>query len=68
MSRNKWQLQTKAFFWTCGIFLHADTLQKHKWENAMTIDRYSWGFRREATLEDYLSIEEILEELVITVR
>lgn len=34
----------------------------------MTIDRYSWGFRREATLEDYLSIEEILEELVITVR
>ena len=57
-----------ANFWTSGIFLHVDILQKHKWENAMTIDRYSWGFRREATLQDYLSIEELLEELVTTVR
>ena len=43
-------------------------LQNHKWENAMTIDKYSWGFRREATLDEYLSIEEILEEFVTTVR
>ena len=34
----------------------------------MTIDRASWGYRREATLEDYLSIEELLQQLVITVR
>ena len=34
----------------------------------MTIDKYSWGFRREATLDEYLSIEEILEEFVTTVR
>ena len=43
-------------------------LQKHKWENAMTIDRQSWGYRREAVLEDYLSIEELLQQLAITVR
>ena len=43
-------------------------LQKHKWENAMTIDRYSWGFRREATIDQYLSIQELVSELVITVR
>ena len=45
-----------------------DTLQKHKWENAMTIDKYSWGFRREATIDQYLSIEELVAQLVITVR
>ena len=34
----------------------------------MTIDRYSWGYRREAALEDYLSIEELLQQLTITIR
>ena len=34
----------------------------------MTIDKYSWGFRREATIDQYLSIEELVSELVITVR
>ncbi|XP_022808791.1 uncharacterized protein LOC111345779 [Stylophora pistillata] len=42
-------------------------LQKMKWENAMTIDRRSWGFRREANLKDYLSIEELIKQLVSTV-
>ena len=45
-----------------------DTLQKHKWENAMTIDKYSWGFRREATLDQYLTIEKLVADLVTTVR
>ena len=39
-----------------------------KWENAMTIDRHSWGFRRDANLKDYLSIEELIGQLVSTVR
>lgn len=34
----------------------------------MTIDRRSWGFRREANLKDYLSIEELIKQLVSTVR
>ena len=34
----------------------------------MTIDKYSWGFRREATIDQYLSIEELVSELVVTVR
>ena len=46
----------------------SDTLQKHKWENALTVDRYSWGFRREASIDQYLSIEELVSELVVTVR
>ena len=34
----------------------------------MTIDRRSWGFRRETNLKDYLSIEELIKQLVSTVR
>jgi len=40
---------------------------KFKWENAMTIDEKSWGFRANAPLSDYLTIEELIETLVKTV-
>ena len=42
-------------------------LQKHKWENAMTLDKHSWGFRRDATLSDFLTIEDLLTQLASTV-
>lgn len=54
-------------FFNCADRYSPGTLQSHKWENALTIDRQSWGFRRNAALKDYLSIEEILTELVKTV-
>ena len=50
------------------IIMHAGTLQTHKWENAFTIDKKSWGFRREATLSDYLTMDELIKDLAITVR
>ena len=46
----------------------AGVLQKHKWENAMTVDKYSWGYRREALVGDYLNMSALLTELVKTVR
>ncbi|XP_068671840.1 alpha-L-fucosidase-like [Montipora foliosa] len=46
---------------------HPGKLQKKKWENAMTIDALSWGFRREANLNDFLSIQELIKQLVTTV-
>lgn len=42
-------------------------LQSHKWENAMTIDHYSWGYRRNAPLSNYLTIEELLKTFITTV-
>jgi len=43
-------------------------LQKHKFENCMTIDRSSWGYRRNAAYGDYLTVSEIIVQLVETVR
>jgi len=43
-------------------------LQKRKWENCMTIDSRSWGFRRNAVASDYLTPDDIIATLVKTVR
>ena len=34
----------------------------------MTVDRYSWGFRRNMIFEDVLDMKELLYQLVSTVR
>ncbi|XP_039251545.2 alpha-L-fucosidase-like [Styela clava] len=54
-------------FWTCQDRYNPGKLQNHKWENCMTIDKYSWGFRREANIQDYLTMEEILKTFVTTI-
>ncbi|XP_012938975.1 alpha-L-fucosidase isoform X1 [Aplysia californica] len=54
-------------FYTCGDRFDPGVLLAHKWENAMTIDGHSWGFRRNADLSDYLSIEELLQTFVKTI-
>jgi alpha-L-fucosidase len=54
-------------YYTCGDHFNPRVLQKHKWENCMTIDRASWGYRRNAVSSDYLTPHELLTELVTTV-
>lgn len=54
-------------FYTCTDRYNPGQLQTHKWENAMTIDKKSWGFRRNAMLEDYFSTSELIKELASTV-
>jgi len=34
----------------------------------MTIDKQSWGFRRDATLADMLTMEQLISTLASTVR
>lgn len=43
-------------------------LQKRKWESGMTIDRSSWGYRREASLNSILTIEEMIGRVISAVR
>jgi len=55
-----------------GFFNHHDRynpgeLLPHKWENAFTIEKQSWGYRREANLQDYMSPEELVRTIVETV-
>ncbi|KAK7002605.1 alpha-L-fucosidase [Biomphalaria glabrata] len=54
-------------FWDCDDRFTPGKLIGHKWENCMTLDKYSWGFRANAKLQDILTIEELLSELANTV-
>ncbi|GLH08491.1 Putative alpha-L-fucosidase [Gryllus bimaculatus] len=54
-------------FYTCTDHFNPGVLQPHKWENCMTIDKHSWGYRRNAELSDYRNTHDLLKELVTTV-
>lgn len=54
-------------FYTCTDRYNPGTLQKHKFENAFTIDKNSWGQENQVTLTDFLTSEEIISEIVVTV-
>ncbi|CAH1130470.1 unnamed protein product [Ceutorhynchus assimilis] len=54
-------------YYTCKDKYDPGVLQEKKWENAMTLDKSSWGFRRNAKLSDYLTPIELLTLLARTV-
>nr|CAB3247395.1 alpha-L-fucosidase-like [Phallusia mammillata] len=54
-------------YYTCQDRYNPGKVQNHKWENCMTIDRKSWGYRRDAKLEDFLTIEDILSTFASTI-
>ncbi|MGH0131110.1 UNVERIFIED_CONTAM: hypothetical protein FKN15_009752 [Acipenser sinensis] len=48
-------------YYTCTDRYNPGHLLSHKWENCMTIDQKSWGYRRDAVLSDYLTIEQLVK-------
>ncbi|CAO1437166.1 unnamed protein product [Diamesa tonsa] len=70
VTNDRWGIGTSCKhgdFYTCSDRFNPGVLQKHKWENAMTLDKDSWGHRADAKLEDYLTSRELIRELVTTV-
>lgn len=54
-------------FYSCADRYTPGSLQLHKWENAMTIDRNTWGYSRLSNVEDYLTTQELIDSVVQTV-
>lgn len=54
-------------FYTCSDRYNPGVLQKHKWENAMTIDKTSWGHRSDTKLKDFITSKELIKEIASTV-
>ena len=54
-------------FFTCADRYNPGHVLAHKWENAMTIDKNSWGLNRMTKFKDYLTIQELINEMVITI-
>lgn len=58
---------THGGYYTCADRYSPGKLQNRKWENAMTIDKNTWGYNRRSNLEDYLTNQELIDTLVETV-
>lgn len=54
-------------FLTCEDRYSPGEVQARKYESCQTLDKKSWGYRRNARLEDFLSFSELLATLVTTV-
>lgn len=67
---DRWGLGTASHHG--DFFNHADKfnpgyLLPHKWENAMTLDKGSWGYRRQMKAGDVLSLLDLITSLASTV-
>ncbi|KAL7579798.1 hypothetical protein ACA910_021932 [Epithemia clementina (nom. ined.)] len=54
-------------FVTCTDRYNPGHLVNKKWENALTIDKSSWGWNRLSNYDDYLTTKELINSLIETV-
>jgi len=67
---DRWGLDTvKAHggYWTGTDRWTPGELVPHKWENCYSLDKQSWGFRRDNRIQNYLTPEELIYTLIETV-
>lgn len=64
VTNDRWGKETPCKhggYFSCNDRYNPGVAQPRKWENAMTIEKDSWGFRRNAKLSDFMTIEELLQ-------
>jgi alpha-L-fucosidase len=54
-------------FFTCADRYLPGKLVGHPWENALSLDTQSWGYRRNALLSDYMTPAQLISTVVQTV-
>jgi alpha-L-fucosidase len=70
VTNDRWGIETlgkHGDFYTAADNYNPGVLQPHKFENCIPLDKESWGYRENANLEDFLTIEELIREIVTTV-
>lgn len=70
VTNDRWGMLTPCNhggYFTCMDRYNPGVLQRRKWENAMTLDKLSWGYRRNAKLQDFITIDELIETFVTTI-
>ncbi|XP_065906797.1 alpha-L-fucosidase-like [Dysidea avara] len=58
---------THGGYFTCHDRFNPGKLYPHKYENSMTVQNTSWGYIRNIDISGYLTIEELLYQLVSVV-
>lgn len=58
---------THGGFLSCNDRYNPGVLQPQKWENAMTVDKNSWGYRRNAKYSEILTAPELITTIAQTV-
>lgn len=64
VTNDRWGFGTACMhgdFYNCADRFNPGVLQRHKWENAFTLDRTSWGQRFDVTLADFMSSKEVIK-------
>ncbi|XP_046360961.1 alpha-L-fucosidase-like [Haliotis rufescens] len=51
-------------YYTCHDKYNPGVVQKHKFEDATTIDKYAWAFRRDAKIGDFNTVHALITQLV----
>jgi len=54
-------------FLTCTDRYQPDGYVEKKWEDALTIDKTSWGLNRNASYSDYFTVKELVDKLIVTI-
>ncbi|XP_033160517.1 putative alpha-L-fucosidase [Drosophila mauritiana] len=70
VTNDRWGFGTACMhgdFYNCADRFNPGVLQAHKWENAFTLDRTSWGQRFDVSLADFMTSKEVVKEIITTV-